>query len=310
VIQEHSIVCLELESRPECLTLIRGMLAAVGETAAFEPELLDDLKTAVSEACNNVVLHAYEPGPGPLNVTLEIANGSVLATVRDHGGGIRHASSPADDRMGVGLAVISALADRAEFLTASDGGTEVRMAFRVSAGVQVLDRGPARPADSGPGRPADSGPGRPAESGPPRPPDSEFVRPTEPPPVQLIGDVVATLSPVALLAAVLGRVARAVAARARFSLDRFSDVYLVTDAIASLASTGAAGSAIGFAIAISTRRLELTIAPLRAGSGAVARRSGSPLARLVDELTVTPNGASESLRLVMIDHAASAVGVS
>jgi hypothetical protein len=136
--------------------------------------------------------------------------------------------------------------------------------------VQVLDRGPAGPA--------------------------------EPPPVQLIGDVVATLSPVALLAAVLGRVARALAASARFSLDRFSDVYLVTDALAALASTRAAGPAIGFAIAITTRRLELTVTPFRPGSAAVAWRSSSPLARLVDELTVVPDAASESLRLVMIDH--------
>ena len=58
-IQESPSVRLELDSRPETLTLVRGMLGGVGELLAVDPELLDDLKTAVSEACNNVVLHAY-----------------------------------------------------------------------------------------------------------------------------------------------------------------------------------------------------------------------------------------------------------
>lgn len=271
MINDHSTVCLELDSRPECLTLVRGMLAAVGETVAFDPELLDDLKTTVSEACNNVVLHAYDGSPGPLVVVLEIDGNGVEATVRDHGGGIRHVSSSAEDRMGVGLAVISALADRAEFLSTPDGGTEVRMSFRGrGAGVKLLDpRGP---------------------------------RGAEPAPVHLTGDVVATLTPVALLGAVLGRAARALAATARFSLDRFSDVYLVTDAVAAYAALAAASSEVRFAIDVAPRRLEVTVGPFEAGSATAARQPDSPLARLVDELEVVQDGPTELLRLVMVDH--------
>ncbi len=55
----------------------------------------------------------------------------------------------------------------------------------------------------------------------------------------LSGDAVVSLSPVSFLGALLGRLARALAARARFSLDRFSDVYLVTDAIAAHAARAA-----------------------------------------------------------------------
>ena len=61
-------VRLELDSRPETLTLVRGVLAGVAELIGLDPELLDDLKTAVSEACNNVVMHAYEGETGPLTV--------------------------------------------------------------------------------------------------------------------------------------------------------------------------------------------------------------------------------------------------
>ena len=59
---------LELDSRPETLTLVRGMLGGIAELLTMDAELLDDLKTAVSEACNNVVLHAYPEGSGPLSV--------------------------------------------------------------------------------------------------------------------------------------------------------------------------------------------------------------------------------------------------
>jgi serine/threonine-protein kinase RsbW len=270
VIQDYSTVCLELDSRPECLTLVRGMLAAVAEAVGFEPELLDDLKTAISEACNNVVLHAYDGSTGPLEVTLQIGPDAVEATVRDRGGGIRHVSASSDERMGVGLAVISALADRAEFLSAPDGGTEVRMSFRArGAGVRV-------PA--------------------PKVPRAEL------PPARLIGDVVGTLSPATLLPAVLGRVARALAASARFSLDRFSDVYLVTDAVAALAADAAAASELRFAITAAPRCLELTIGPFRAGTGKAAARAGAPLTRLVDDLSVVVDEPTESLRLVMVDH--------
>ena len=49
-------------------------------------------------------------------------------TVRDWGGGFQQLA-PAGDRLRVGLPLINALADRAEFLTAPGSGTEVRMGF-------------------------------------------------------------------------------------------------------------------------------------------------------------------------------------
>jgi hypothetical protein len=175
--------------------------------------------------------------------------------------------------MGVGLAVISALADRAEFLSAPDGGTEVRMAFADrGAGVQTLER-----------------------------PSPRRTRRALP---QLSGDLVATLSPVGMLAGVLGRLARAEAAGARFSLDRFSDVYLVTDGLAAYAEPAADGLQISFAIRVTNRRLEITIGPFRRGSGAKlkAGRADAPLLLLTDELDVEQIGAVEMLRVVMVDR--------
>jgi hypothetical protein len=123
----------------------------------------------------------------------------------------------------------------------------------------------------------------------------------------LSGDAVVSLSPIAFVGGVLGRLARALAARARFSLDRFSDVYLVTDALAAHALQAASTPRIAFGIATDTRRLELTLGPLRPGASE-ALRSDSPsdvasaLRLLTDELEVLPRDGSEALRLLMLDE--------
>ncbi|MDQ6776074.1 MAG: ATP-binding protein [Actinomycetota bacterium] len=257
---------LEMDSRPEAPAIVRAALAGVAQLLEFDPELFDDLKTAISEACNNVVLYAYDGKPGPLVAGLEIGPDEIVATIRDWGGGIQQVG-PSDERMGVGLAVISALADRAEFIRAPDGGTEVRMAFSSRRGV-----------------------GTPLE----RPPDAD---PADDAPVELSGDVVVTVWPVGLLAGVLGRVSRAVAARTHLSLDRFSDLYLVTDAIAAAAESAASADGITFALAAGHKRLELSVGPFRAGHGGRLLQDGLP--QVVAEFTLEPSGGAEVVRLVV-----------
>ena len=263
-------VRLELESRPESVTLVRGMLSGIAETLALEPELLDDLKTAVSEASNNVVIHAYEGNVGPLIVEFELEPDRIDVTVRDHGTGI-HGVAPKRDRMAVGMAVMSALSDRTEFISLPEGGTEVRMSFDA--------RIKARP---GGGKD-----------------DMEEEWPS-----QLAGDVVVKLSSQELLAGVLGRMARAIAARAHFSVDRYSDLYPVTDAIADHARSAASSQGISFSIAGGRRRMELVIGKFRDGSSKQLRAEASHssrLARLADEVTVEPDGDGEMLRVVVAD---------
>ncbi len=275
-------VRLELESRPETLTLVRGMLGGVAESLTIDPELLDDLKTAVSEACNNVVLHAYPDGSGPLDVELYLGADRMEVVVRDAGTGLDE--TPLDDRFqGVGMPVIRALTERAEFQARPEGGTEVTMAFAGTRDGERLFQSPA-------GAVADDG----------------FAD-------KLRGDAVASVSPPALLAGVLGRLARALAASARFSLDRFSDVYLVTDAIAAHAVGFARGQRVSFALTGGNRQLELVLGPLQRGSGNELTASGtasakSPLQLLSDQLEVEQVDGAEMLRVVMIDHRRWATG--
>jgi anti-sigma regulatory factor (Ser/Thr protein kinase) len=119
---------LELESVPASVALVRSVIRMSARTAGVDHELVDDMRTAVSEACNNAVLHAYGRATGPLIFSLTVRADSVEAVVRDHGGGIRPGTGR-NRGLGMGVALINSLADRAEF-ESSETGTEVRMLFK------------------------------------------------------------------------------------------------------------------------------------------------------------------------------------
>jgi serine/threonine-protein kinase RsbW len=276
---EGSTVRLRLESRPQTLTIVRGMLGGVAELLSIDPELLDDLKTSVSEACNNVVLHAYGGEPGPMEVGLFVSDERFSVRVTDEGVGMPAPPPAGDVSQGIGLSVIRALTEDVQFSSAPGGGTEVRMDFSVRRDGRKLFEAPpvaAGDADMTPAEKAD-------------------------------GEVIVSLSPVTLLPGVLGRLARTLAATAHFSLDRFSDVYLVTDTLAAHASTAAEGERIEARLTAQDRRLELVVGPFRKGTGSrldaqAADHPASPLVLLSDQVSVQEAGDAELLRVVVIDH--------
>ena len=256
------------------------MSSAAGEALGFDPELLSDVNTAVTEACNNVILHAYAGGPGPFSVDLRAGQDGVSLAVRDYGCGIRQ-TLPENDGLKVGLALMSALADRAEFRNTADGGTEVRLSFRNPEG-GALPRPDVAEASGGPS-----------------------VRQAELH-SRLTGDVVLTVSPVALLAPVLGRIGRAMAPSAGFSLQRCSDVYLVSDVLGAHAERAADSGAISVALAAANHRLEFALGPLRVGSSANIDQAGSArgtdtLVQLAEEITFSALDGHETLRVSMRD---------
>lgn len=259
------------------MTIVRGMLGGVAELLAIDPELLDDLKTSVSEACNNVVLHAYGGDAGPMEVAVYLDEGAIRVTVTDHGVGMSTPPAITDVSQGIGLSVIRALAQDVRFASAPGDGTEVEMDFSVTREGRRLLTLPAAAT-----------------------PDGSLPAATE-------GEVVVSLSPVTLLPGVLGRLARTLAATAHFSLDRFSDVYLVTDTLAAHAASAAAGDRIEAHVRAQDRRLELVVGPFRPGTGSrldirASDHPASPLVLLSDEVSVVPDGDAERLKVVVIDH--------
>jgi serine/threonine-protein kinase RsbW len=271
------IVALRLESKPQTLTIVRGMLSGVAELLEMDPELLDDVKTAVSEACNNVVLHAYGESTGPMEVRVFAGATTIQVSVADEGSGFSGASA-VDGGQGIGVSVIRALCSEAAFEARPGGGTEVVMRFDAEREGELLYRAP-----------------------------SSVVAPDAPLPMLGDGDLALSLSPVALLPGVLGRLARTLAAAAHFSLDRFSDVYLVTDTLAAHAERAAANERIVAWMSARERRLALLLGPFRPGSGAALTathpdRMSSPLPLLADEVAVRDGDGGEQVEVVVVDR--------
>lgn len=278
VIKPMSRVRLELNSRPESVTLARSMVAGFAEGAGLDGPLLNALRTTISEASNNVVVHAYGGEPGPLSVSIVDVPDGVDVLIEDRGGGIRKIV-PSAKRIGLGLPVISSLADRAEFARRPEGGTEVHLFFQHGDGT------PARALRSTHDEHLDA-------------------------PAALSGDVVVAVAPASLLGHVLGRLSRAIAAQSHFRVSRISDLRTITDAIAVYAQHHAEPGPIWFSLDASSRRLELTIGPIEQAAGALAGRDAgepgdAPLAELVDDLAVDHSGGRDFLRLVVVDDRGS-----
>ncbi len=124
---------LSLPARAENIALIRHAFGALGETLAVDEELLSDVRLAVTEACSNVVVHAYaDRTPGPLEVLAALSDGTLTVLVRDEGPGIApHPDSPG---LGLGLPLIASLAESVQLGRDEQERTEVCMTFSLSDG--------------------------------------------------------------------------------------------------------------------------------------------------------------------------------
>jgi anti-sigma regulatory factor (Ser/Thr protein kinase) len=92
---------------------------------------LERIRLAVTEACANVVRHAYPDDPGMLDVGACVGPEVVRIVVRDCGVGVTEDPEPRPVASGgMGLPLIDMLADRVE-VTPRSPGTAVRMTFEL-----------------------------------------------------------------------------------------------------------------------------------------------------------------------------------
>lgn len=124
-------VKLTLPARAEGVGVVRQALAGVADALVFDPAVLADMKMAVTEACTNVVVHAYgEQDDGTLEVEMLADDAGLTIVVRDQGSGIQPRPTRRDaPALGLGLPLIAALSDAFELRGGGDSGTEVRMTF-------------------------------------------------------------------------------------------------------------------------------------------------------------------------------------
>jgi serine/threonine-protein kinase RsbW len=124
-----SDVRLSLPARPENVAVIRHMLGAFAEPLRLPPALVEDMRLAITEACTNVVRHAYHDAePGAMDVVIRSVGDRLELIVSDHGSGM--GPSPDLSGPGLGLPMIAALADNVEFEHGAGRGSRLTMAFR------------------------------------------------------------------------------------------------------------------------------------------------------------------------------------
>jgi serine/threonine-protein kinase RsbW len=119
-------LCLELDADPESIGVARRAVAELAERLGMTEPALGDVKTVVSEACTNVVRHAYPSGAGRYEVEAHRAAGDLTIIVRDFGVGVQGRVAAKETSLRLGLGIISKLVRKLE-ISGSGEGTEIRM---------------------------------------------------------------------------------------------------------------------------------------------------------------------------------------
>ena len=126
----------EFASRSENEALARVIVSAF--VARLDPTLeeLDDVRTAVSEAVTNAIIHGYGHADGIVFLTCELTDHTLSVTVEDHGVGIAdlnqamqplYTSKPDDERSGMGFTMMQTFMDDLTVSSAPGEGTKVVM---------------------------------------------------------------------------------------------------------------------------------------------------------------------------------------
>jgi serine/threonine-protein kinase RsbW len=129
--ERGGVVALTIPARPEYVALCRLALTGIARTRALAPELVADLKLALTEACSNSVRHAYEEGrEGVVDVRYELGDDRISVEVTDDGSGfdpavLKRAQEELDEG-GLGIAIISAVTDELEIGVRPEGGSRLR----------------------------------------------------------------------------------------------------------------------------------------------------------------------------------------
>lgn len=146
---ESHVVSLTVPAEAEFIDLVRLTLYGISSKLGFSYEEIEDMKVAVAEACNNAVVHAYEPGnPGQMEIRFERIEDGLRIVVKDQGPSFdyaekaRRAGSLHDKSLndinvgGLGIYLMQALMDDVEVMTGT--GTEVILTKRVCRSEEMV----------------------------------------------------------------------------------------------------------------------------------------------------------------------------
>jgi serine/threonine-protein kinase RsbW len=256
---DRSGLQMSLPARAENVAVVRHALAGLAERIGMDEPGIADLKTVVTEACMNVVVHAYPSAEaGLLEVEAVPELDGLTVVVRDYGMGIRPRPDIDRPSLRIGLTLIAALSSSFEIKGGTDRGTEIRMHLPLNARAEEIEGEPVVPAAVQ------------------APADEAELRVGHP----------------ELVAPILSRALGAFAARRNVTVERLSDAMLLSDAISAGAPRVFEGAPISLSIADREEGVELRVGPMESGGAERLRASlelpevGGSLESLADELRV------------------------
>ncbi|HWH20886.1 MAG TPA: ATP-binding protein [Solirubrobacterales bacterium] len=258
---------MSLPARAENVTVVRHAIAGLAEQIGMDEAAIADLKTVVTEACMNVVVHAYpEDDPGLLEVEAVPDEGGLTVAVRDFGRGISPRPNVDRPSLRIGLALIAALSSSFEIRGGVERGTEIRMHLPLRSRAISGDGAGERPQS-------------------PAVPEATELR----------------VGPPEILGPVLSRALTALAARHEITVDRISDAMLLADAISAAAPRGFDDGHVQLSIADRPEGVEMKVGPMRSGGAESLRASlslphvGGTLETLADEVRTESDGDGDYL---------------
>ena len=130
---------LTFDSRSENEEFARVVVAVFATRMNPTLEEIDDIKTAVSEAVTNAVIHGYQNGEGTILIEAAVEENVLSVTVSDNGVGISNIekamepmfSTLPEERSGMGFSFMEAFMDRVEVISSPGGGTSVTMRKKI-----------------------------------------------------------------------------------------------------------------------------------------------------------------------------------
>ncbi len=125
-----------IPGKPEYLTMVRLAISSIASTAGFDLEAVEDMKTAVSEACKNVSCHGFSGFSNKYEVECNVEKGKIEIIVKDdcdeHT--LEKTSFPCKNcpsEGDLGIFVIETLMNTVEFGMGDDGRKSIRMVKKI-----------------------------------------------------------------------------------------------------------------------------------------------------------------------------------
>ncbi len=138
--EKKEFMSMKMDSLSENEAFARVVTAVFASRLDPTLEELDDIKTAVSEAVTNAVIHGYQGGEGIIQLDAEACGRVLTVTVRDTGIGIpdvkkamepMYTSVPGGERSGMGFSFMEAFMDEVIVESVPGKGTTVTMKKKI-----------------------------------------------------------------------------------------------------------------------------------------------------------------------------------